>query len=110
MLSRPQRSARRNAGQILACIIACLAALAGVGVFVSQTFFSRAQENSTKVGRSEPGVRHWNDRIASVPWSIHIVEIDRTHAGLGYYAGLATGKVLGINRISDMANGQRGLL
>jgi hypothetical protein len=103
MPRRPQPPSRRNAGRILACIIACLAALAAVGVFVSQTFFSRAQENSTKLGRSEPGARHWNDRIASVPWSVHIVEVERTHPGLGYYAGLATGKVLGISRVSDMA-------
>jgi hypothetical protein len=41
--------------------------------------------------------------VASVPWSIHVVEIDRTHTDFGYYAGLATGKVLGISRVSDMA-------
>ena len=30
------------------------------------------------------------------------MEVDRGHAGLGYYSGLATGKVLGVNRVSDM--------
>jgi hypothetical protein len=96
-------AARQRTGRILACIIASLVALGFVAVFVTQTFFSHGQESTTKIGRSEPGVRHWNDRVSSVPWSIHVVEIDRAHADFGYHAGLATGKVLGISRISEMA-------
>ena len=53
--------------------------------------------------QSEPGVTHRNDRVASAPWSIHIVKVDRTRQDLAFYAPLATGTVLGVNLISEQA-------
>ncbi len=78
--------------------------LGTVGVFVGQTVFSHAEGTvAVRPGRSEAGVRHWNDRVDRVPWSIHIIEIDRTRKDLGFYTPLAMGHVLGVSRVSDMA-------
>jgi hypothetical protein len=83
-------------------IVLGLVAAAGLTVFVSQTLFSRAQEFASKTTRAEPGLRQFNDRISG-PLSIHVVEIDRARNDLGFYASLASGKVLGVARISEMA-------
>ena len=52
---------------------------------------------------SEPGVTHRHEQVASAPWSIHIVKVDRTRKDLAFYAPLATGTVLGVNLISEQA-------
>ncbi len=84
-----------------------------VAVFVARQFVFRPQRashvqgtstsSSVRPGRSDDGVRHWNERIERGPWSIHVVEIDRSRTDLGFHAALAAGKVLGVSRISDMA-------
>ena len=53
--------------------------------------------------KSEPGVTYRNDRVASVPWSIHIVKVDRTRKDLAFQAPLALGTVLGVSLISEQA-------
>jgi hypothetical protein len=82
-----------------------VAAAGIVGILVAQSVIPRAQAQgtSTRAGRSEPGVRHFNDRIDSAPWSIHVVEVDRSRKDLDFHAAVAAGKVLGVTRISDMA-------
>lgn len=78
-------------------------AVLALGLFVGQTFFSRAQSSGgPRPGRSDAGVRHWNDRIERAPWSIHVIEIDRSRKDLDFYSALAAGKVLGVSRISEM--------
>ena len=58
---------------------------------------------AVRVAAAEPGVTHFNDRIASEPWSIHVVKVDRSRKDLGFIAPLAMGTVLGVSRISEQA-------
>ena len=44
-----------------------------------------------------------NVRIARVPWSIHVLKIDRSRKDLAFYAAHARGKVLGVSLIGDQA-------
>jgi hypothetical protein len=52
---------------------------------------------------SDSGVTHIHDSVSKVPWSVHIVKIDRSRKDLALVAPLARDKILGISRISDHA-------
>lgn len=65
----------------------------------SRTYVTSATHETQIV----PGVTHVNDRISRGPWSIHVTKIDRSRKDLGFFASLATGKVLGVARISEQA-------
>lgn len=56
-----------------------------------------------RAGKSEPGVTYRNDRVASVPWSIHVLKIDRSQKDLIFYAAHARDKVLGVSFLTDQA-------
>jgi hypothetical protein len=103
--SKPAAQRSRGRNSAWKWILLCLLSATALGVFVTQTIITRAQAQVSvpRAGRTEPGVRHWNDRIENVPWSVHIVEIDRSRKDLDFHASIATGKVLGVSRISDMA-------
>lgn len=98
-------------------VLLLVAAAAAVGVVGTAKIFSPPQRADTtrKPSRtsrapvrtetvSGSGVTHSNDRIAQGPWSIHIAKVDRSRKDLTYFAPLATGKVLGVNRISQQAS------
>jgi len=61
---------------------------------------ARASEaaDSPKSGKS---IEYKNDRIASVPWSVHIVKVPRDDPTLEVRSVLARGTVLGLSRLSD---------
>lgn len=52
---------------------------------------------------SEPGITYTNERVASVPWSIHVLKVDRSRKDLTFYTALARNKVLGVSLIRDQA-------
>ena len=51
--------------------------------------------------RAAKGIEYKNDRITSVPWSIHIVEVARNDPTLEVRSMLARGTVLGLSRVSE---------
>jgi len=53
--------------------------------------------------RGEPGLFYKNDKIRSVPWSIHVLEIDRAQKDLGFYSAHAKDRVMGVGMIADQA-------
>jgi hypothetical protein len=46
-------------------------------------------------------VSYTNEVVPSVPWSIHIVKIDRTRQNVGFCTSLGGGNVLGMGIVSD---------
>ena len=52
---------------------------------------------------SEPGISYTNIIIPAVPWSVHVLKIDRTRPDLTFYTALAQDKVLGVSLIRDQA-------
>jgi hypothetical protein len=50
-----------------------------------------------------PGLTYTNQRIARVPWSIHVLRIDRAQTNLFLYSSHARGKVLAVSLIADQA-------
>ena len=65
--------------------------------------FVRAGDSTTAWQSPETGVGYRNERIGRVPWSIHVVRVDRSNKGLGFYAALSENQVLGVSRISEQA-------
>ena len=53
--------------------------------------------------RTEAGVTYTNVIIDSVPWSIHVLKIDRSRPDLAFYAAHAEDQVLGVSLIADQA-------
>jgi hypothetical protein len=82
---------------VLAAVSAgSLAAILAVGTLL------RARASDVRA-KSESGVSYTNDRVASVPWSIHVVKIDRSRKDLTFFSAHALGKVLGVSLIADQA-------
>ena len=53
--------------------------------------------------RNEPGLSYTNIRIASEPWSIHVLKIDRAQKDLTFFSAHAKDKVLGVSLLADQA-------
>jgi hypothetical protein len=51
--------------------------------------------------KSSKGLEYKNDRIDSVPWSIHVVKVARNDPTLEVRSMLARGTVLGLSRVSE---------
>jgi hypothetical protein len=76
---------------------------AGLAIFVTMGILVRAGASDARDPKSEPGVSYKNDRVARVPWSIHVVKVDRSRKDLAFYAPLAKDKVLGVSLIAEQA-------
>lgn len=53
--------------------------------------------------RPEPGVTYTNEIVARVPWSIHVLKIDRSQTDLTLFSAHAKDKVLAVSRVSEQA-------
>lgn len=53
--------------------------------------------------RTEPGITYTNVRIVSVPWSVHVLKIDRAQKDLTFFSAHARDKVLGVSMIAEQA-------
>src|SRR2546423_1643600 len=53
--------------------------------------------------RSEPGLSYTNARFPGEPWSIHVVQIDRSRKDLAFFSAHARDKVLGVSLLADQA-------
>ena len=77
--------------------------VAGLSVFLAAGIPARAGDSESRVARSEPGVTYSNDRVSRVPWSIHVVKVDRSRKELAFFSAHARDKVLGVSLISEQA-------
>src|SRR6266404_4340179 len=58
-----------------------------------------------------PGLAYTNCRVADVPWSIHVVQVELTNAQYEIHSVHAGGMALGLDTLSDqvsLLNGGRG--
>ncbi|HEY0551700.1 MAG TPA: phosphodiester glycosidase family protein [Verrucomicrobiae bacterium] len=51
----------------------------------------------------ESGLTHTNVKVATVPWSIHVLKIDRSQKDLTFFSAHAKNKVLAVSLITDQA-------
>jgi hypothetical protein len=75
----------------------------GLVGFLAIGLLVRAGASDPREPKSEPGVSYSNDRIARVPWSIHVLKIDRSRKDLAFVAAHAKDKVLGVSMLAQQA-------
>ncbi len=63
----------------------------------------RASDVATGPLKTDKSLSYQNERMASIPWSIHIAKIDRSDSSLEIHATLAKGTVLGLSTLSEQA-------
>ncbi|MHC1768087.1 MAG: phosphodiester glycosidase family protein [Verrucomicrobiia bacterium] len=51
----------------------------------------------------QPGLVYTNQRVARVPWSIHVLSINRAQPDLGFFSAHARGRVLGTSGLTEQA-------
>jgi len=113
----PIQKRGNSSNRVLVLSLICVAGLAmllfmGLLFWLVTSFASQGKSQASahqKPSRAasavaEPGVSHFNERISRVPWSIHVVKVDRYRKDLSFFAPVATGKILGVSRISDQAD------
>jgi hypothetical protein len=54
-----------------------------------------------------PGLNYTNYRVASVPWSIHVVQVDRTRAQYAIHSVHAQGMAVGLGTLSAMIDSMK---
>ena len=101
-MTPPPLPSSQKPGKLIPLVIAAVGAT-GLAVFLAVGMFVRAGSPDAPELKSEPGVSYKNDRVARVPWSIHVLKIDRSRNDLTFYAPHARGKVLGVSLIADQA-------
>jgi hypothetical protein len=74
-----------------------------VGATAAMALVARHVEASEAADSAKPskGIEYKNDRITSVPWSIHVVKVARNDPTLEVRSMLARGTVLGLSRVSE---------
>jgi len=78
----------------------CLALLAAAMLGFQPPLLS-ASDSGDRPARSDRGFSYQNDRDADVPWSVHIVKIDRSNTDLELHSMLAGNSVLGLTLLTD---------
>ena len=77
----PHRTGRNAAGLVLAVVIA----------------LPTASCDSRKTAGS--GISYTHDRVSRVPWSIHVLKVDRSRSNLELHTTLAQGHVIGLSTL-----------
>jgi hypothetical protein len=96
MINSPETKHRRVKTWIAVGCLGVLATLFTLGVLL------RADSGPAEKA-SESGVSHIHDSVSRVPWSVHLIKVDRSRKDLAFVAPLARDKILGISRISEHA-------
>lgn len=60
-----------------------------------------ASDSSHRPGRIDLGFSYHNDRETDVPWSIHVLKVDRSNPDLEFHTTVAQGTILGLSSLSD---------
>ena len=100
----------------------CLAGVVGflaIGLLIAGVVGARmlaqvrtAEARESKAGRvaigepfvaGEAGLTYTNHRVPSVPWSIHVLKIDRRRKDLTFFSAHARNKVLAVSYLRDQA-------
>jgi hypothetical protein len=55
--------------------------------------------------RLEPGIYYTNEVVPRIPWSIHVIRIDRSRKDLTFFSAHARDRVLGVSLLADQARG-----
>src|SRR5258705_13456593 len=97
---RPSPSQKQLKSKLLISTAVCAA---GLSVSLAAVFLVRAGDSDARGAKPEPGVTYSNDKVARVPWSIHIVKIDRSRKDLTFFSAPAKDKVLGVGLIAEQA-------
>ena len=63
----------------------------------------RATAGATRTSDADGGVTYTNVRRTDVPWSIHVLKVDRARKDLTFHAAHARDRVLGVSLIADQA-------
>src|SRR5258707_513362 len=92
------RKSRRLAPVAIAAICA-----AGLAMLLARGMFVPARAGGAREIKPEAGLTYTNDRVASEPWSIHVLKIDRSRKDLAFFSAHARDKVLGVSLIADQA-------
>jgi hypothetical protein len=74
-----------------------------VAVVLTVGMLLRAGAFDAEAANSEPGITYTHQKVASEPWSIHVLKIDRSRKDLTFFAAHARNKVLGVSLIADQA-------
>ena len=85
---------------VAVCVLG-LASLLVVVIFGSRMIAHG--DPSTRDATAEPGLSYTNIRVASEPWSIHVLKIDRSRKDLTFFAAHARDKVLAVSLIAEQA-------
>jgi large repetitive protein len=64
-----------------------------------------ANDTENRPHSRDLGFTYQNDRDTEVPWSIHVVKIDRTHQDLELHTTLAGNTVFGLTTLTDQIKG-----
>src|SRR5262249_55013540 len=92
----PEKSTRRNAlsslfrGGLSGCLLALV--LAGDSI---------PGASNAIAGEVCPGLTYKNERVASVPWSIHVLQIDRSRQDFKFRPTLGQHEMLGLSTLSE---------
>lgn len=74
-----------------------------LGAIGLETSPGEAAPVAAAAARPEPGVTYTNEIVARVPWSIHVLKIDRSRTDLTLFSAHAKDKVLAVSRVSEQA-------
>jgi hypothetical protein len=73
----------------------------GLALLISTAGLAPATEPSTASATALPGLTYTNSRNASIPWSIHVVRLERANPRYHIQSVHARGRALGLNTLSD---------
>jgi hypothetical protein len=91
-------SARRiRSGLALAGALSLLGLLAVAG----QPGLLSASDSGQRPPKSDLGFSYQNDRDTDVPWSVHVIKVDRSNPDLELHTTLARGTVLGMSLLTE---------
>src|SRR5689334_6457091 len=67
-----------------------------------------SSQASNQSGRFEHGFSYSHDEVKEVPWSIHVLKIERNRSDLEFQTTLGQGSSLGMGLVSDQARALSG--
>lgn len=77
----------------LRCLVGGLLVLAGVPAL--------AADSTNSPGRIERGVSYHNDLVPEMPWSVHVVKLDRSRRDYAFTTSLGGGEVIGMSTLAE---------
>jgi len=79
----------------------CTASLVLAALLCGSTAPAAAASETNRAREHTGGITYIHDEVAEVPWSIHIVKVDRSHHDLQFETTLGAGDRIGMSVVSD---------